>query len=34
MKENKLEEMRTLIEELHAASSAYYNKYMQTYSSI
>lgn len=26
MKENKLEEMRTLIEELHAASSAYYNK--------
>lgn len=26
MKENKLEEMRTLIEELHVASSAYYNK--------
>lgn len=26
MKENKLEEMKTLIEELHVASSAYYNK--------
>lgn len=26
MKENKLEEMRTLIEKLQIASSAYYNK--------